>query len=256
MLTWLRRRRLRAQPFPERWQRILDASPFYLRLDRRERAALAADARVLMAEKNWEGCGGLALEDAMRVTIAAQAARLLLNLKHDYFRRTTSILVYPSTFVIPKRAQGVVVSESVPLAGEAWHRGPVVLAWDAVEHCNAHPEEGHNTVLHEFAHELDMLDGIANGTPPLRSRQQYRTWHTVMTTHFRELAEEVAAGVPGVLDGYGSTTPAEFFAVCTESFFERPIPLREERPALYRLLAEYYGQDPARREQAAASRLN
>lgn len=230
--------------------------PFYLRLDRREQAVLRRDLRVLIAEKNWEGCGGLELNDTIRVTIAAHAARLLLNLRHDYYSRTTSILVYPSTFVIPTRLDGTIVSESVPLAGEAWHRGPVVLAWDAVVRGNARSEEGGNTVLHEFAHKLDMLDGFANGAPPLRSRKQYRAWHRVMAEHFQQLTDDAALGLPTVLDEYGTTNPAEFFAVSTECFFERPIPLKERHPELYRVLAEYYGQDPALRADPERLKLN
>jgi hypothetical protein len=127
--------------------------------------------------------------------------------------------------------------------GEAWHFGTVILAWDAVLTGGRDTHDGKNVVLHEFAHQLDYLDGVADGTPPLRNRAQYRRWQEVMTAEFARLAAESEHGRPRVLDAYGATNPAEFFAVATECFFEKPMQLRRHHPQLYDILKEYYCQD-------------
>src|SRR5262249_27236571 len=132
-------------------------------------------------------------------------------------------------------------------SGEAWHRGPVVLSWDAVRAGGQDHEDGQNVVLHEFAHQLDFLDGYGDGTPPPGRREQYEKWHESMTPEYDRLVEESERGKPKVLDEYGATTPAEFFAVATECFFERPVQMRRRHPALYELLRDYYAQDPASR---------
>ena len=248
LFDWLkrrRRRRLLARPFPEAWRGYLRRNvAHYEYLSEAERAKLRDDLRVFVAEKNWEGCGGLAMTDEIKVTIAAQACLLVLALDHNYYDRVLSVLVYPHGYRDEANGEG--------RSGEAWYRGPVVLAWEDVRYEGRHPREGHNVVFHEFAHQLDMLDGGINGTPPLRDAAQARRWHDVMTAEYKRLVAASERGRATLLDHYGATDEAEFFAVCTECFFDRPVEMRREYPQLYDLLREYYRQDPAERCQRKA----
>ena len=242
------RKELLAQPFPDDWQTILHRLPFFGALDARGQDRIRDDLRVLIAEKDWEGCGGLELTDEIRVTIAAQAALLLLNIEHEYYKHVRSILIYPSAYrTMPHQDAAGVVREGQANLGEAWRRGPVVLSWDAAKHGALDPEDGHNLVLHEFAHKLDMLDGLADGTPPLDDQPQFKRWVETMTDEFRQLRSAAETGRATLLDHYGATNPAEFFAVATECFFEKADKLRTRHPSLYAILRDYYHQDPAER---------
>lgn len=252
ILSWLRsrrRRRLLAAPLPAADRALLGRLRFYATAPPPERARLEQLARVLVAEKPWEGCGGLVLTPAMKLVIAAQAARLLVGLPEVSYADVTSILVYPTAYVTRTQRMGRdgIVSEGSVNAGEAWHRGPVIVSWDAVERESAHPEQGRNVVLHEFCHRLDLQDGLADGTPELGSRAEVRAWAAVMTEEYDDLVRATALGQHTVLDGYGATNPTEFLAVATECFFERPRALRRDRPRLYALLRDHYRQDPAER---------
>ncbi|MEJ2696419.1 MAG: zinc-dependent peptidase [Candidatus Sulfobium sp.] len=257
MFHWLRdHRRAEAvkRPFPPEWEDFLRENLVHYRmLDAAERAELRAMIQVLLEEKQWEGCGGLELTDEIRVTIAAQACLLQLGLPHDYYRNVQSILVYPSTVVPPERHHGVFervdapVAAPVPILGQALAQGPVILVWDAVLHGARHPEQGHNVVYHEFAHKLDMLDGGADGTPPLSDHAQFDEWVAVCSHEFLRLRRLAGKGHKTFLDAYGATNEAEFFAVATEEFFDRPLDLRKHAPDLYRVLSTYYRQDPADR---------
>src|ERR1051325_4429637 len=186
LLSWLkhwRRRRLLARPFPEAWAGYLRKNvAHYEYLTGAEQAKLRDDLRVLVAEKHWEGCGGVEMTDEIKVTVAAHAALLLLGIDHDYFARVMSILVYPSGFRTPDGWTGPdgVVDTSVGTLGQAWYDGPVVLAWDEVVAGGRDPTDGRNVALHEFAHQLDYLDGVADGTPPLRHKGDYARWQEVM----------------------------------------------------------------------------
>ena len=257
MLDWLRRRRRRkllSAPFPPEWEACIqrNLAPYH-QLDPAERRRLGDLVRVFVDEKHWEGCGGLVLTDEIRVTIAAQACLLVLGLPDPFYRNVRSILVYPSTVVMPQRRVGAFevplapIGGPLPILGEAQLRGPVILVWDAVKRSARHPERGHNVVYHEFAHKLDLLDGGADGTPPLHGRDEYRRWARVCTREYRALREQAEKGRPGLLDSYGATTEAEFFAVATELFFDRPVALREGHPELYEVLQGFYRQDPAAR---------
>lgn len=257
MFNWLRdnrRTEARNRPFPPEWEAFVRTNVVhYCVLDDAERLELRALMQVFLEEKQWEGCGGLDLTDEIRVTIAAQACLLLLGLPHDYYRNVESILVYPSTVVIPERHSGVFerieapVETSVPILGQAFALGPVILVWDAVLHGARHPELGHNVVYHEFAHKLDMLDGTADGTPPLFNNDQLAEWVTVCSSEFLRLRLLAEKGHKTFLDAYGAKNEAEFFAVATEEFFDRPLALQEHSPDLYRVLNTYYRQDPAGR---------
>jgi len=256
IFSWLRRRRrakLLAEPFPDSWLPWLEELPFYAGLDAEERSRLSDILRVIVAEKTWEGCGGLDLTDEMRVVIASQAALLLLSIEHEYYRRVHTILVYPSAYSTGRAGgrDGIVGQGSVN-AGEAWYRGPVILSWDAALHGAVDPKDGRNLVYHEFAHKLDMMDGFVNGTPPLARREDYRVWSRIMTTEYRALTEAARKGRKTVLDRYGATNEAEFFAVATEAFFEKPVQMDRRHADLYDLLRTYYRQDPLERLRRAA----
>ncbi|MBN1282342.1 MAG: zinc-dependent peptidase [Proteobacteria bacterium] len=200
-----------------------------------------------LAEKHFEGCGGLALTEEMRVTIAAQACMLLLRRRSTYFPKCDSVIVYPSAYVAGKRSRfGYVETEEASVRlGESWTQGLVVLAWDEVAREAAHPDEGRNVVLHEFAHQLDQEDGAADGTPILGSRSAYPEWSRVMGGEYAKLRDRAFNHVHDVLDAYGATNEAEFFAVATEAFFNRGKALKYKHPELYGLLEGYYRLDPA-----------
>ncbi|MGE3632946.1 MAG: zinc-dependent peptidase, partial [Sandaracinaceae bacterium] len=185
--------------------------------------------------------------------IAARACLLILARPDDSYRYVESILVYPTTVVRPERKLGFFevatrpVDAPTAILGEAHLRGPVILVWDAVLRTGRHPERGHDVVLHEFAHQLDMIDGGADGTPPLSSRAERQRWAEVCSKELFALRERRDRGEPGLLDTYGATNEAEFFAVATEELFDRPIELRDQHPELYDVLTAFYRQDPAAR---------
>jgi Mlc titration factor MtfA (ptsG expression regulator) len=262
LFYWLRQRRRRkllGQPFPAQWLAYLQANvALYRLLSDAEQARLRDDVRVFIAEKEWVGCRGLEMTDEIQVTIAALACLLLLGIEHDYFSRVQSILVYPAGFRVPSQEvigdQTVLEGESGHL-GEAHYRGPVILSWQEVLHDARQPGAGRNLVIHEFAHQLDMLDGAIDGTPPLRSRKEYRRWHKVMTAEYNQLTAEAEEGRATLLDDYGATDVGEFFAVATECFFDRPRELAEQHPRLYGLLRDYFRQDPAIRSKKDGASL-
>jgi MtfA peptidase len=234
--------------FPAVWiEHLLRNVPAYGRLSAADRDTLQHLVLAFLKEKRFEGCGGLEITDEIRVTIAGQACLLLLNL-NARFSKLRSILVYPDTFV-PKRvwsyAHDGVGDPGTGTLGESWSQGAVVLSWRSVLEGAADPTDGRNLVLHEFAHQLDQEDGSADGIPLLRRRSPFRVWADVLRQEHAALAAAVERGDETVLDSYGATNRAEFFAVATETFFERPHELSEQHPAVYEMLRRYYGQDPA-----------
>jgi MtfA peptidase len=254
MFDWWRERKhakILEQPFPSEQLAVLERNvKHYHRLTPNDRQRLRDLVQIFIAEKNWEGCGGLVLTEEMKFTIAAQACLLVLELPHRFYENVESILVYPSTVLRPERRDvfvdsGTLVAGPLALWGEAHQHGPVILAWDRVLRDGQRPNRGQNLVYHEFAHKLDMLDGHADGTPPLHSREQRQTWHDVFEAAFLELRERAERGEPSFIDEYGGTDEAEFFAVVTEHFFDQPRELREEHPQLYEALHAFYRQDPA-----------
>ncbi len=251
MFHWLterRRRHLLELPFPTAWQEILERDVTLLqRLDPSLHERLRDLTQVFVAEKDWEGCGGVELTDAHRVTIAAQACLLLVGVNdHDLFAEATTILVYPSTVVVPPRRQGVfeipatAPATETPILGQAFKRGPVVIAWDRAL-AGARDQDGHrNVVLHEFAHEIDMHEGPTDGTPPLPDRTRVRAWVAACEPAFLELRAAVERHKHTFLDAYAATNEAEFFAVATESYFTRPTALAETMPDLFGVLRDFY----------------
>lgn len=244
-----RRERLRAAPFPAEWERIIERNvAAYQRLPREDQRELLGHTQVLLAEKDFEGCGGLELTDEIRVTIAAQAAVLLLHRDTDYYPELKSILVYPSAYVVSaERPVGGGVwteGDEVRLGHTAPQLGALVLAWDDALRGARTMDDGQNVVFHEFAHQLDFEDRVVNGTPVLEA-QQYASWGRVLSAEYGALRRAADEARPTLIDQYGSTNPAEFFAVLTELFFERPAELRAKHEALYHELQSFYRQDPA-----------
>lgn len=248
-----RRRRIRKRPFPPEWLAIIERNvPYYGRLSPEEQAELRGHVLVFLDEKRFEGCGGLKITDEIRITIAAQACILLLNRRPTYYPGLKSIYVYPHAYVADARTRlpdGTVIEGDQVRLGESWSRGSLVLAWDHARRGAADVRDGRNVVLHEFAHQLDTEDGVADGAPILEQRSMYVAWARVLGEEYRELIDDVEHHRRTLISGYGATNPAEFFAVVTECFFERPRGLQLQHPELYEQLAAFYRQDPASRRR-------
>lgn len=258
MFAWLqrrRRRKLSSAPFPVEWDSVLRSNfAQYAGLNDAERRRLQGIARIVAAEKYWEGCNGLVMTDEIRITIAAQAALLLLGFDEEYFSRLITILVYPGQYVAPEKKRlpfGLEEEGWSARLGEAWHTGVVVLSWPDVLEGGRHPTDGRNVVLHEFAHVLDAADHQFDGTPDLLPDDQYDTWREVMTAEYRQLVRAAENGRWTLLDRYGAQSEAEFFAVATECFFERPHAMRARHARLFQVLQQFYRQDPCTRLPAA-----
>ena len=253
MFDWFknhRRAELRKHPLTPEERAVLSKNvPYLAKLDAAERSELEGLVRIFLAEKSFEGCGGLELTDEIRLTIAAQASLLLLHRDTDIYPNVDAILVYPSAYRVPTQEHdgAVVIEGTQDRIGESWTRGIVVLAWDHVKADAAQPKDGQNVVLHEFAHQLDSEDGAMDGTPELGARARYTSWGRVLGQEFAELSARLHAGRPSDIDAYGATNAPEFFAVVTEMFFEKSRALKQRHPALYAELAAFYQQDPAAR---------
>lgn len=222
---------------PVEWQAILDLKvPFVAGLSGEERTRLAELVKVFVWDKHWEGAGGLELSDEIRVVIAATAARLVLHRDLSDFDHLSEIVVYPDSYQHPDRDGAIL--------GEARHWGTVVLSWNAVQRGLANVEDGHDTATHEFAHVLDNADGAFDGTPVLPRLRHYGPWARIMALHYTRLRGG-RRDLRKVMRAYGATNEAEFFAVATESFFEKPRQMQKRTPELYALLQSFYGGDPA-----------
>jgi Mlc titration factor MtfA (ptsG expression regulator) len=234
------RRRALAAPFPDGWLAIIRQNiPPYSKLSPETQQQVRDYTQEFLYDKNFEGCGGLVLNDEIRVTIASQASLLLLNRKVRCYPRLYSVLVYPSAYV----AKSETDEKSVRL-GESWRTGAVVLAWDSAQHGAANFADGRNLVIHEFAHQLDQEDGSSDGAPILDGRSSYTTWARVLSREYERLRKRVDKGKKSVIDAYGASHPAEFFAVASEAFFEKPRQLRAKHPELYDELQKFYQVDP------------
>ena len=245
----LRRRRVRRQHFPAAWREVLRRRmPAFARLPADLQMQVKKHVQVLIAEKPFIGCAGLVVSDEMRVLIAAQAALLLLNHGAGYFSNLRQVLVYPGAFIVersqPDAATGLTHETRSALSGESWQQGQILLSWDDVLAGAADPHDGHNVVIHEFAHQLDQERGRANGAPWLGRREGYARWARVLGAEFAALRQRLAMGEAGVIDAYAATDPAEFFAVVSEHFFEQPAALAAAHPALYAEFARCYRTDP------------
>jgi Mlc titration factor MtfA (ptsG expression regulator) len=230
------------------WRQTLAQLPFLDGLSAQETKRLRETVILFLHDKSVHGAGGLVLEPAMPLLIAAQACLLILNLDIDYFAGWVEIIVYPDEFV-PKieyvDEDGVVHTDLAPRAGEAWLQGPVILSWaDVAPRADG---DGVNVVIHEFAHKLDMLNGDANGFPPLHAGMSRRAWAAAFEAAYADFCRRVDAGEETAIDPYAAESPGEFFAVVSEAFFEIPRVVDLDYPELYGQLQQFYRQDPLRR---------
>ena len=244
-----RRERLRRRPFPAAWRRILKRRvPIFRRLPTDLQLQLKGHIQVFLAEKPFIGCAGQRITDEVRVSIAAQACLLLLNRPRPrYFEALRQVLVYPGAFIVDRAVPagaGVLQDQRRALAGESWQAGQVILSWQDVLEGAGVEDDGRNVVLHEFAHQLDQETGEANGAPRLSHPRQYRGWSRVFGDAFARLGRDLDREQPTLLGPYAASSPAEFFAVATEIFFERPNALATDSPELYGELAQFYRTDP------------
>jgi len=262
LAAWLlpkwRLRRALARPLTLEQIGILERNVLqYAGMDGGERRRLQRLVQQFLHEKNFVGCAGLEITEEMRVTIAAQACLLVLGRAGDQvpanvYPSLHAVLVYPGAFLVPRRevdVAGVVTEQRQDLLGESWGDGRVILSWDHVRRGgpDAWVEDGqanHNVVLHEFAHQLDSESGSTNGAPYLGSTERYRSWSEVLSRNFANLRRDAMWGQRGVLDHYGASSPAEFFAVATESFFEQPHAMVARHPDLYEEFLKYFRVDP------------
>ena len=243
-----RRARASARPFPPEFVQILERNvPLYRKMPPCLQAELRGRINVLLDEKVFIGCGGLEITDEIRVTIAGHACCLILNRDADFFPGFSSILVYPDVYLVDEVvSDGVVETEGQDArSGESWHRGPVVLSWQDVLDSLAEDNDGYNVVLHEFAHKLDEENGEANGVPALAETSHYKEWADVLTRAYSASGTADGEQRVRVLDEYAFTAPEEFFAVATETFFEKPAEMQRELPDLYAQLSRFYCVDPA-----------
>ncbi|KAB7619658.1 zinc-dependent peptidase [Alkalilimnicola sp. S0819] len=243
-----RHRRIAAAPFPPDWERVLMARwLMYRRLPEALRQRLRERLRLFLAEKNFIPCAGLEMSEEMPLLIAAQACLLVAHRPLPPYPALHSILLYPAAYLADTEhwdEAGVVSSGQEARLGESWEGGQVVLGWEQVAADLAEPDDAHNVVLHEFAHQLDHDDGLADGLPVLPESGMYRRWGALFSEAWEDLQRQLQAGEPTLLDPYAATDPAEFFAVLVETFFEQPHPLAAENPPLYTLLTEYFALDP------------
>ena len=243
-----RRQRIRRRPFPAEWRQILRRRvPFFRTLPADLQLQLKKRIQVFLAEKPFIGCAGLAVTDEMRVTIAAQACLLVLNRRGECFPNLRQILVYPGPFAVDKvhaDGSGVLQEQRLALAGESWTLGQVVLSWEDTLAGAETTDDGHNVVIHEFAHQLDQEHGRANGAPPMAGKARRARWSRVLSAEFEALQRCVRDGRHMLFNSYGAADPAEFFAVVSEVFFEQPGPLAEGHGELYQVLSEFYRVDP------------
>jgi len=232
-------------PPPVTWAEIIKRNvPLVDRLNPQERARLDTLIRVFLDDVRFEGCEGLELTEEIRVTIAAQACLLLVNLRFPWYPKLRRVLVYPDTFVPRSVPLATHEREQEPLLGEAWSDGSVVLSWRSARRGALNPFDGHNVVLHEFAHVLDSGSGAMDGVPPLE-KSDLATWAYVLHRHYARLLRFARKDRPASLDHYGAASKAEFFAVATETFFEKPQVLKRQEPELYDALCKVYRQDTA-----------
>ena len=247
-LVKLRRQAIKNRPFPLHWEAIVKQNLIYYKhFPEALRKRIQGHINVILAEKQFIGCGGVAITEEIKLTIAAISALLLLNERGEYYPKLCSILVYPSAYFV-KQVQAVsnyVVQESkVVRLGESWSRDQIVLSWSQIKYDIHHWQDGHNVILHEFAHQLDSESGSFNGVPILEHNSDYASWAKVFTREYQQLIKNVGRGAKTVMNEYGTTNPAEFLAVATETFFEKPKQMAQHHFALYNQLKRYYKLEP------------
>ncbi len=245
-----RRERVRETPFPENGiQLLLHQAPLYRSLPAEDRDELHGHIQVLLAEKHFEGVGGIEVTQDMRLIVCAHAALLLLHRETDYFPKLVSVLIYPGAYAVKTQTRderGVLLETIEARAGESWTLGTLILAWDDVKRDLASVPATRNVILHEFAHQLDAGSGVMNGAPILSDRKLQHDWPDALSEAYERLLQAARQHEPSLLRAYGAKNPPEFFAVATEAFFLYPVQLQRGEPDLYSALCHYFKQDPAR----------
>ena len=250
LLTAARRKRLRSQPISPDWGRILAHSvPLYDVLPETDRQELHGHLQVFLAEKGFEGVNGLSVTEEMRVIVAANACLMLLHREHDYYPGLSTVILYPGEYMgrrVETDDLGIVWEEDEVRSGESWGGGSLVLSWEDVRLSGQAGYEDYNVVIHEFAHQWDLLDGITEPAPLFGRKSARRLWSEYLAEDYAWLCAEVDAGnEETLLDTYAAMSPGEFFAVASEAFFQLPQALREWHPQVYDGLSRYFRQDPA-----------
>ncbi len=259
-MKWLEHLRIRYtlshHPVPhEAWETLMRDAVIFSGLSAVERAHLRELTTLFLHRKSFDGAQGLVLTIEMRLAVAAQACLLILKLGLEYYDGWVEIVIYPGAFQVTRDdadADGLVSLQQQTLSGESWFRGPVILSWDDVAAGLAGVHPGHNVVVHEFAHKLDMLNGSANGMPPLRTDMVRQQWTDGFSDAYDYLQQQLVQHHPG-LNAYGATAPAEYFAVVSEYFFTDPQTLCQQAPEVYEQLQLFYRQNPAKRRRAFGS---
>ena len=251
LILWIPRMRLNRAikaPFPEEWAKLLEQNiQVYRKLPMPLRLQLRKLIKQFLHQVHFSGAGGLEVTDEIRLTIAAEACMLILNRPSRVFPGLRYIIVYPSAFIVERGntdQAGVVNHDPRGLLGESWQNGKVILAWDSVLHGAQNFLDGQNVVLHEFAHQLDSETGSANGAPLLGGAASYQIWAGVLSEEFEDLQKDSRRGRRSLMDHYGASNPAEFFAVATETFFEKPRQMAKHHQELFETLKSYYRIDP------------
>jgi Mlc titration factor MtfA (ptsG expression regulator) len=244
----IRRRQLLAAPLPQEAIAILQRRvPLYSRLTTQQQRLMQGCINRFLFDMVFVGCNGFEVSDEVRLTVAGNACLLIFNRERRYYSGFETILIYPDTILSRQvHYDGLVETHyDSARAGESWHRGPIVLSWSDVERGLLHGRDGHNVILHEFAHKLDEENTVMDGLPVLREPAHYRQWAEVLTREYREFLHRVDGGRNKVIDGYGAVSAVEFFAVATESFFEKPKRMKSQLPELYGQFRQFYGLDPS-----------
>jgi Mlc titration factor MtfA (ptsG expression regulator) len=248
IIKFWRRKRIRRRAFPEAWKKIARSNvAHYRHLSESYRKELEEIMMVFINEKRFEGCGGLNMTDEVRVTIAAQACLLLLGNASDYFPDLRTILVYPDSYIASvehRTHDNTIVEGDEHRSGEAWNMGSIVLSWrDVLAGARSH-RDGRNLIFHEFAHQIDYEFGATQGVMFYRENRDTILWPKTILNAARQHTQDIRVGRPTVLDSYGATNLAEFFAVSLEAFMEQPKELKREYPDYFEQLREQLGINP------------
>lgn len=249
LIRYLKRKWLLRRPFPDRWLKILETQvPVYRHLPRDHRALLRQRIPIILNEKHFEGCGGLHITEEIKVIITAYAGVLILKETADYYSDLQAILVYPDSYIAPvmEYEEGVVSEGFEPRSGEYWGTGNIVLSWKEIENTLSGDNYGQNLIYHEFSHLLDDRYGLTSGISDEGDAIRKDEWTETIARSYRRLRRDTYENRRTVLDEYGTQSPAEFFSVASEAFFEKPDELHRKMPDLYRVLSRFYSLDPLR----------
>ncbi len=241
------RQRIASRPFPDEWDALLhDNMVLYRHLPAHYQKRLQQLTLIFLHEKRFYGCGDLTLTDPMKVLIAAHACLLVLERGLTHYDSLRSILVYPGAYQaqLQSMENGVHTTSDVARLGESWHQGKVILSWQNVLSDSQQLHHGSNVALHEFSHQLDQVNGAADGFPELSAGQSVKDWTRVFEKEFSDLREQVSRHHRASINAYGAENPAEFFAVVSEAFFTEPAKLQRQHPELFEQLRSYYKLNP------------